>query len=75
MQQGFVFDNEDYDLKSQVKFAEIITYLCNNWPTGNNDMTDIGLWDWDKIINLNEDQDDANSKNSAKRSVLLKIIC
>lgn len=39
-----------------MKFAEIITYIANNWPTGQNDMTDIGLWDWDKIVVSNQEQ-------------------
>jgi len=34
------------DLGEEIKFAEIVSYVAYNWPTGSSDMTDIGVWDW-----------------------------
>ena len=38
-----------------MKFVEIVSYVVNNWPTGGNEMSDIGAWDWEKFVQGTED--------------------
>lgn len=76
-------DSRTYDLGCQIKYAEIVSYIVQNWPTGAQDMTDIGLWDWDKFVGPDpqgapeeEDKKDKDKeKEEVRRTVLLKLIC
>lgn len=62
-----------------MKFAEIVTYIVNNWPSGGNEMTDAAAWDWEKFVQGNDDKvattQDSSKKENIKKSILLKLIC
>lgn len=74
LKKGFNFENEEYGLECQIKFAELVSFLVNNWPIGTNDMSDVGTWDWDKFLET-ESKEDNGAKFIAKKNVLIQIIC
>ena len=76
---GLNKQSENFELGCEMKFAQIVSYVANNWPVGGNEMTDIGVWDWEKFVQGSEDkiatQDDGSKKDNVKKTVLLKLIC
>jgi hypothetical protein len=67
---AFLGSNSECDLGAQVKFAEIVSYVVVNWPTGKDEMTDIGPWDWSKFLSVALE----TPEREAKFNVLMRLV-